>query len=72
MHKISINIISIIMFIVIFTIIIYFKPLCFFNNDGSIREFGIGHKNKTIFPIWIMSIYLGILCYIISSYYYKY
>jgi hypothetical protein len=45
------------------------KPACFYNKDGSIRDFGIGYKNKTIFPIWLLSIILGILCYLAVSYY---
>jgi hypothetical protein len=45
------------------------KPACFYNNDGSIREFGVGYKNKTILPIWLLSIILGILCYLAVSYY---
>ena len=40
------------------------KPLCFYNKDGSIRHFGVGYKNKTILPIWLLSIVLGILCYL--------
>ena len=45
------------------------KPACFYNKDGSIREFGIGYKNKTILPIWLLSLVLGILCYLAVMYY---
>ena len=48
------------------------KPACFYNKDGSIREFGIGYKNKTILPIWLLSITLGILCYLAVIYYTNY
>jgi hypothetical protein len=48
------------------------KPACFYNKDGSIREFGIGYKNKTILPIWLSSIVLGILCYLAVMYYVDY
>ena len=48
------------------------KPACFYNKDGSIREFGIGYKNKTIFPVWLLSIILGILCYLGVIYYVNY
>jgi hypothetical protein len=40
------------------------KPDFLYNKDGSIREFGVGYKNKTIFPVWLLSIVLGILCYV--------
>ena len=65
----NITIIAIFLFIFIFGSIQIVKPNCFYNRDGSIREFGIGYKNKTIFPIWLMSILLGILCYLAVLYY---
>ena len=67
--KKNVTLISVILFIIIFGIIQLFKPSCFYNKDGSIREFGIGYKNKTIFPIWLLSIILGILCYLAVTYY---
>ncbi len=60
---------SIILFMILFGLIHYFRPLCFYSKDGSIREFGIGYKNKTILPIWLVSIILGILCYLSVMYY---
>jgi hypothetical protein len=63
------TIVSIILFIIIFASIQMMKPACFYNNDGSIREFGIGYKNKTILPIWLLSIVLGILCYLAVLYF---
>ena len=45
------------------------KPMFLYNTDGSIREFGVGYKNKTILPIWLLSIVLGIVCYLIVVYY---
>ena len=68
----NITLVSIILFVVIFGIIQFMKPSCFYNKDGSIREFGIGYKNKTILPIWLLSIVLGILCYLIVLYYVSY
>lgn len=58
------TLVSIILFLFIFGSIQMMKPSCFYNKDGSIREFGIGYKNKTILPIWLSSIVLGILCYL--------
>ena len=55
---------STILFIFIFIGINFIKPSFLYNKDGSIREFGIGYKNKTIFPVWLLSITLGILCYL--------
>jgi len=68
----NITLISIILFIFIYAGIQIIKPACFYNKDGSIREFGIGYKNKTILPIWLLSIILGILCYLLVMSYLQY
>lgn len=60
---------SILLFIIIFGLIQIMKPSCFYNKDGSLREFGIGYRNKTIFPVWLLSIVLGILSYLAVMYY---
>jgi hypothetical protein len=64
----NISLFAVILFIFIFSIIQLIKPNCFYNKDGSIREFGIGYKNKTIFPIWLFSFVLGILSYLTVLY----
>lgn len=61
--------VSIIIFLIIFTTIQIMKPSFLYKIDGSIREFGVGYKNKTILPIWLLSIVLGIVCYLIVVYY---
>ena len=65
----NITLIAVILFVIIFGIIQMMKPACFYNRDGSIREFGIGYRNKTILPIWLLSLVLGILCYLDVLYY---
>jgi hypothetical protein len=60
----NITLVSVVLFIIIFGFIQMMKPACFYNKDGSIREFGVGYKNKTIFPVWLLSIVLGILSYV--------
>ena len=61
--------VSIFLFVIVFFIIQLLKPTFLYNTDGSIREFGIGYKNKTILPIWLLSIVLGIICYLVVMYY---
>ena len=68
----NITLTSIILFIIIFATVHVMKPSCLYKQDGSIREFGVGTKNKTIMPIWLFSIILGILCYLFVSYYIAY
>ena len=59
---------AIILFLIMFGSI-QMKPVCLYNKDGSIREFGVGYRNKTIMPIWLLSLILGILSYLFVMYY---
>ena len=63
---------AIILFIILFTTIQMIKPAFLYNKDGSIREFGVGYRNKTIMPIWLLSLILGILSYLFVMYYVAY
>jgi len=63
-----ITFVSILLFLCIFGIVQFIKPSFLYNHDGSVREFGVGYKNKTILPVWLFSILLGILCYITVLY----
>jgi hypothetical protein len=65
----NVTLVAILLFIIFFSIIQMAKPMFLYNTNGSIREFGIGYKNKTILPIWLLSIVLGIVCYLIVMYY---
>jgi len=65
----NITLFAIILFVVIFGTIQLMKPNCFYNRDGSLRDFGVGYRNKTILPVWLLSIVLGILCYLAVLYY---
>lgn len=65
----NITLVAVILFVVIFGTIQMMKPACFYNRDGSIREFGVGYRNKTILPIWLLSLLLGIICYLAVLYY---
>jgi hypothetical protein len=64
-----ITLISIILFVFMFGLIVMIKPAFLYNRDGSVREFGIGYKNKTILPIWLLSLILGIISYLIVMFY---
>jgi hypothetical protein len=66
------TVVSIVIFLLIFGIVQLMKPGFLYNNDGSIREFGVGYKNKTILPLWLFSIGLGILTYVAVLYYLTY
>ena len=68
----NVTLVSIFLFLIIYSMIQVSKPAIFYNIDGSIRDFGVGYKNKTILPIWLLSIILGILSYIVVLYYLSY
>ena len=63
---------AIILFLIMFVSIQMIKPAFLYNKDGSIREFGVGYRNKTIMPIWLLSLILGILSYLFVMYYIAY
>ena len=67
--KTNIIVLSVVFFLIVFGITQYAKPKMFYNSNGSIRQFGIGYKNKTIFPIWLFAVVLGILSYVGILYY---
>jgi hypothetical protein len=68
-HKVNI---SVFIFLVIFSIIHFTKPALIYNTDGSFRDFGVGYRNKTVIPIWVVSIILAILSYLAVIYYLAY
>lgn len=70
--KENVTFVAIILFVMVFGIIQLIKPSFLYNRDGSIREFGIGYRNKTILPIWLLSLVLGIICYLVTLYYITY
>ena len=65
----NITLSAITLFIIIFATVQSMKPAFLYKEDGSIREFGVGTKNKTFMPLWLFSIILGILCYLFVTYY---
>ena len=65
-NKISV---AIIIYILLFTLVNVFKPAFMYNPDGSIKEFGVGFRKKTIIPIWMISIFLAIIAYFSVMYY---
>ena len=60
--------ISVLFFLVVFAAIHYLKPSFIYTDKGGFRQFGIGYKQKTVIPIWIASIVLAILCYLLVFY----
>ena len=59
---------AILLYIIVFMLVQYMNPSFLYNEDGSLREFGVGYSSKTILPIWLVAILLGILSYVTVYY----
>jgi len=68
----ALSVIAVFMFLILFGIINAFRPSIIYNKDLSFRRFGIGYKNKTVVPIWLFSIILAILIYVLVTYLFEY
>ena len=60
---------AILLYVLIYVFTIFNKPTLLYNEDGSLREFGIGYRKKTIIPVWLFSILIGIFSYFAITYY---
>lgn len=61
--------ISILLFIVIYSGILFLKPGFLYNNDGSLRQFGLNSSRKTIIPAWLLALIIAISSYFLVLYY---
>lgn len=65
----NITTVSIIIFIILFILLNYLKPGLLYTKNGNLREFGLGYKNKTVIPLWFITIIIAIMSYLSVSYY---
>lgn len=56
--------VAVILFLILFSLFHYLKPGFAYNSDGGYRPFGLGFKNKTVIPVWVVAIILAILSYL--------
>lgn len=61
--------IAISIFLLFFMVIHYVKPHMLYNEDGGFRPFGVGYRNKTVIPIWLVAIILAIFSYLAVLFY---
>jgi len=62
---------AIALFLILFTAFHSWKPSFAYGKDGEFRQFGIGYRNKTVIPIWTVSIGLAIFSYLAILFYLK-
>ena len=60
---------AITLFLILFTLFHLAKPSFAYGKDGEFRQFGVGYKNKTVVPIWGVSITIAIFSYLVVLYY---
>ena len=65
----NITSVSIVIFIILYTLVLSFKPAFIFKKDGNLRNFGIGFRDKTVIPAWLLAIILAIISYLLVLYY---
>ena len=55
---------AIILFLMLFSIFHFLKPGFAYNKEGGFRPFGLGFRNKTVVPVWVIAILLAIFSYL--------
>ena len=60
--------VSILVFLAAFAAVQALKPRFMYNDDGSLRQFGIGFHRKTVVPAWLVAIIVAILSYMMVLY----
>jgi|TARA_Y100000992_G_scaffold56861_1_gene34503 hypothetical protein len=60
---------AIFLFIILYLLINIIKPSFIFNKqENCLRDFGVGYKNTSVLSLWIVSILLAIISYLIVIY----
>jgi hypothetical protein len=60
---------TILIFVALYAILQKANPSFMYKKNGELRKFGVGYKEKTIIPAWLLAIILAILSYLIIHYY---
>lgn len=68
----NITVFAIVIFIILYCLLVFSKTSLIFNEDGSLREFGVGYTRRTVLPAWLMAIIIAIISYFIVLYYVSY
>jgi hypothetical protein len=44
---------SIIIFILLFALVQHLEPSFLYNKNGTLKQFGLGRKSRTVLPVWL-------------------
>ena len=50
-------------FLILYGVLVYWRPSAVFDAQGNMRPFGIGRPNTTIVPLWMCVMMLAVLSY---------
>tara|TARA_B100001758_G_scaffold171495_2_gene148409 strand:+ start:17113 stop:17349 length:237 start_codon:yes stop_codon:yes gene_type:complete len=64
--------VAIMVFFLLYGIFYIIKPAFAYNEDGTLKPFGLGYMHKTIIPAWLVAVILGILCYYVIMVYFTF
>ena len=59
--------VAILLFMFIYGIFYALKPAFAYNEDGTLKPFGLGYTNRTVLPIWVLVIIFAIISYFFIS-----
>ena len=68
----NVPVVSVIIFLVLFSLFNMSKPSFAYTKDGHIRLFGLSYKSNTVFPVWLVAIVLAIAIYFFVMYFLAY
>lgn len=57
-------ILSICLYLLLYGTTITYRPSMIYMPDGTLRDFGVGYRNKTPTPLWLVSILLAVISYL--------
>ena len=60
---------AIALFLLTILLVQQLQPAFLCNQDGSFKSFGLGYRNKTVVPMWLVVILIAILSYTAVLYY---
>ena len=63
---------TIIFFVLVYMFINSLKPAFLYTHNGALRQFGLGYRQKTIIPLWLLSIIIAIISYLMVRFYIVY
>lgn len=56
------------LFLILFSTFHFIKPGFAYNENGGYRPFGLGFRNKTVIPVWVVAILLALSSYLFVLY----